>query len=116
MSNCACVVYEQVYVGRIFEPFLTTFHVSLQYLSKQNLALREINDSRVKVYEQLEENISELEATNKKLVDEAKEDKSKIKGCVSVEPRNAVFAAADVSSIPHVHLRLPSLFSVVVRN
>ena len=52
---------------------------SLQYLSKQNLALREVNDSRVKVYEQLEENISELEATNKKLVEEGKEDKSKIK-------------------------------------
>ena len=51
----------------------------LQYLSKQNLALREVNDSRVKVYEQLEENISELEATNKKLVEEGKEDKSKIK-------------------------------------
>ena len=52
---------------------------SLQYLSKQNLALREVNDSRVKVYEQLEENISELEATNKKLVEEGKEDKGKIK-------------------------------------
>ena len=51
----------------------------LQYLSKQNLALREVSDSRVKVYEQLEENISELEAVNKKLVEEGKEDKGKIK-------------------------------------
>ena len=51
----------------------------LQYLSKQNLALREVSDSRVKVYEQLEENISELEAANKKLVEEGKEDKGKIK-------------------------------------
>ena len=51
----------------------------LQYLSKQNLALREVSDSRVKVYEQLEENISELEASNKKLVEEGKEDKGKIK-------------------------------------
>ena len=52
---------------------------SLQYLSKQNLALREVNDSRVKVYEQLEENLSEVEAANKKLAEEGKEDKSKIK-------------------------------------
>ena len=99
--------------------FFYYFSRFFQYLSKQNLALREINDSRVKVYEQLEENISELEATNKKLVDEAKEDKSKIKGCVreSVQPWNALFAdAAAVRSIPHVHLRLPSLFSVAVRN
>ena len=51
----------------------------MQYLSKQNLALREVSDSRVKVYEQLEENISELEAANKKLVEEGKEDKGKIK-------------------------------------
>ena len=33
----------------------------------------------VEVYEQLEENISELEAANKKLVEEGKEDKGKIK-------------------------------------
>lgn len=50
-----------------------------QYLSKQNLALREVNDSRVKVYEQLEENISELEAANKKMAEEGKADKGKIK-------------------------------------
>ena len=56
-----------------------TLSLLFQYLSKQNLALREVSDSRVKVYEQLEENISELEAANKKLVEEGKEDKGKIK-------------------------------------
>ncbi len=50
-----------------------------QYLSKQNLALREVNESRVKVYEQLEENLTEVEAANKKLNEEAKADKEKIK-------------------------------------
>lgn len=59
--------------------FLQIFISLFQYLSKQNLALREVNDSRVKVYEQLEENISELEAANKKMAEEGKADKGKIK-------------------------------------
>lgn len=52
----------------------------LQYLTKQNVALREVNDSRVKIYEQLEESIAELEATNRALNDEAGKDKAKIRG------------------------------------
>ena len=51
----------------------------LQYLTKQTSALREVNDSRVKIYEQLEVSISELECTNKKLIEENQSDKSKIK-------------------------------------
>ena len=42
----------------------------MPYLTKQNLALREVNEDRVKIYEQLEESIAELEATNKKIIED----------------------------------------------
>ena len=50
-----------------------------QYLTKQASTLREVNDSRVKIYEQLEVSISDLETTNKKLMEENLTDKVKIK-------------------------------------
>ena len=50
-----------------------------QYLTKQTSTLREINDSRVKIYEQLEVSIADLESTNKHLVEESKSDKTRIK-------------------------------------
>ena len=50
-----------------------------QYLTKQTTTLREINDSRVKIYEQLEVSIADLESTNKQLVEESKTDKTRIK-------------------------------------
>ena len=43
-----------------------------QYLTKQTSTLRDINDSRVKIYEQLEVSIADLESTNKHLVEESK--------------------------------------------
>ncbi|QQP53160.1 Uncharacterized protein FKW44_005528, partial [Caligus rogercresseyi] len=49
------------------------------YLTKQNLALREVNESRLKVYEQLEVSINDLEDSNRKLVEESKSDKVRIK-------------------------------------
>ena len=55
----------------------TKFH--FQYLTKQTATLRDVNDSRVKIYEQLEVSIAELETANKKLVDENLSDKVKIK-------------------------------------
>ncbi len=55
------------------------FKIFLQYLTKQTSALREVNDSRLKIYEQLEISISELEITNQKLVEENLADKVKIK-------------------------------------
>lgn len=39
-----------------------------QYLKKQNAALREVTDSRLKVYEQLEVSIQDLERANHRLV------------------------------------------------
>ena len=43
------------------------------------MALREVNDSRVKIYEQLEESIADLETKNKKLEEEKANDKARIK-------------------------------------
>jgi len=51
----------------------------IEYLTKQTSTLREVNDSRVKIYEQLEVSISDLETTNKKLMEENLTDKVKIK-------------------------------------
>lgn len=51
----------------------------LQYLNKQNTDLRDINESRMKIYEQLEISISDLEVVNKKLQEEAVADKATIK-------------------------------------
>ena len=42
----------------------------IEYLIKQNSTLKEINDSGIRMYEQLEASVSDLESKNKKLVDE----------------------------------------------
>ena len=52
---------------------------SFQYLTKQTAALREVNDSRLRVYEQLEISIAELEKHNTRMAEESAADKSKIK-------------------------------------
>ena len=52
---------------------------AFQYLTKQSTTLKEVNDNRLKVYEQLEISIAELELKNKTLEDESKEDKHKLK-------------------------------------
>ncbi|KAK4315156.1 hypothetical protein Pmani_013605 [Petrolisthes manimaculis] len=49
------------------------------YLSKQTAALREVNDSRLRIYEQLEVSIQELEKNNQRLSAESQSDKRKIK-------------------------------------
>jgi len=51
----------------------------IQYLTKQSTTLKEVNDNRLKVYEQLEISIAELELRNKSLEDETKEEKLKVK-------------------------------------
>lgn len=38
-----------------------------QYLTKQNNALREVNDTRLKIYESIEISIQDLEKANHKL-------------------------------------------------
>lgn len=53
--------------------------LSLQYLKKHTTALREVNDSRLKVYEQLEVGIQDLERANHRLLVENTADKKHIK-------------------------------------
>ncbi|KAK7085067.1 hypothetical protein SK128_003546 [Halocaridina rubra] len=58
----------------------------IEYLSKQTAALREVNDSRLRIYEQLEISIQELEKNNQRLSAEGAADKRKIKSlCGNIE-------------------------------
>lgn len=50
-----------------------------QYMKKQTAALREVNNSRLKIYEQLEVSVQDLERANHRLVIENTSDKKLIK-------------------------------------
>ena len=52
---------------------------SLQFLTKQTAALKEVNESRVRIYEQIEISLSELEQNNLRLNEDSALEKSKIK-------------------------------------
>lgn len=51
----------------------------LQHLSRQAASLREVNESRLKIYEQLEQNVAELEKSNQRLQQESRSDKKRIR-------------------------------------
>lgn len=51
----------------------------IEYLQKQTAALREVNDSRLRIYEQLEVGIQDLERANHRLIVENTNDKKHIK-------------------------------------
>ncbi|KAG5899133.1 hypothetical protein JTB14_021630 [Gonioctena quinquepunctata] len=51
----------------------------IEYLTKQTVALREVNDSRLRIYEQLEVSIQDLERANHRLVLENSAEKKHIK-------------------------------------
>lgn len=53
---------------------------SIQYLTKQTAALKEVNTSRIKIYEQLEVSIQDLEHANLSLSHQSVSDKKQIKG------------------------------------
>lgn len=58
----------------------------IEYMKKQTTALREVNDSRLKIYEQLEVSIQDLERANHRLVVENTSDKKLIKSqCLTIE-------------------------------
>lgn len=58
----------------------------LEYLTRQTVSLREVNESRLKIYEQLEQNVAELEKTNQRLQQESRSDKKRIKSlCTNVD-------------------------------
>lgn len=50
-----------------------------QYLTKQNLALKEVNDSRMQIYESLDVSIRDLEVEKHGLVVQNSNDKKLIK-------------------------------------
>ena len=51
----------------------------LQHLCRQTSLMKEMTDSRTKVYEQMEVAVNNLEETNARMVDEALADKNKIR-------------------------------------
>ncbi|XP_057322139.1 cerebellar degeneration-related protein 2 isoform X2 [Microplitis mediator] len=58
----------------------------IEYLKKQNAALREVTDSRLKVYEQLEVSIQDLERANHRLVVDNTANKKLVKSqCLTIE-------------------------------
>ncbi|CAH0692497.1 unnamed protein product [Chilo suppressalis] len=58
----------------------------IEYLTKQTVALREVNDSRLRIYEQLEVSIQDLERANHRLaVDHAAEKKHIKTLCANIE-------------------------------
>ncbi|XP_063531700.1 cerebellar degeneration-related protein 2-like isoform X2 [Cydia strobilella] len=58
----------------------------IEYLTKQTVALREVNDSRLRIYEQLEVSIQDLERANHRLaVDHAAEKKHIKTLCSNIE-------------------------------
>ncbi|XP_031834292.2 cerebellar degeneration-related protein 2-like isoform X2 [Nomia melanderi] len=62
----------------------------IEYMKKQTAALREVNDSRLKIYEQLEVSIQDLERANHRLVIENTSDKKLIKSqCLTIETLEA---------------------------
>ncbi|XP_050074392.1 uncharacterized protein LOC126562021 [Anopheles maculipalpis] len=60
--------------------------LEIEYLTKQNAALREVNDSRMKIYEQLEVSIQDLERDKYKLALEYQAEKKHVKQlCTHIE-------------------------------
>ncbi|CAG9585691.1 unnamed protein product [Danaus chrysippus] len=58
----------------------------IEYLTKQTVALREVNDSRLRIYEQLEVSIQDLERANHRLAVDHAADKKHIKTlCNTIE-------------------------------
>ncbi|CAN8002330.1 unnamed protein product [Ixodes hexagonus] len=55
----------------------------LQHLSRQACSLREVNESRLKIYEQLEQTVAELEKSNQRLQQESRADKKRIRSLSS---------------------------------
>ncbi|XP_067013317.1 synaptonemal complex protein 1 isoform X2 [Anabrus simplex] len=87
----------------------------IEYLTKQTAALREVNDSRLRIYEQLEVSIQELERTNQRLALDNGADKKHIKSlCMSIETLEARCeelqrALDEVNAQKEVHKQLAQL-------
>ena len=57
----------------------------VQFLTKQTATLKRLNESRVRIYEQIETSLSELEENHNKLTEESAWEKVKIKRWARVE-------------------------------
>lgn len=69
------ICYSSIYSAS----FNTIYRLSLQYLRKQSAALREVNDSRLRIYENLEVSINDIEKSNIRLMTESNNQKKTIK-------------------------------------
>ena len=58
--------------------------IPVQFLTKQTVTLKGLNESRVRIYEQIETSLSELEENHNKLTEESAGEKVKIKRWVIV--------------------------------
>ena len=58
--------------------------IPVQFLTKQTATLKGLNESRVRIYEQIETSLSELEENHNKLTEESAWEKVKIKRWVIV--------------------------------
>ena len=61
------------------QTFLLSLFTLLKHLCRQTSLMKEMSDSRTKVYEQMEVAVNSLEETNAKLVEEAVADKHSIR-------------------------------------
>lgn len=52
--------------------------LEIDYLTKQLEALRQVNDSRMRIYEELDKNVQELEKNNQRLITDARAGKHRI--------------------------------------
>ncbi len=87
---------EVVFVERKFRftiatRFNDTFFPLCQYLTKQTAALKEVNTSRIKIYEQLEVSIQDLEHANHTLSHQNLADKKQIKRYILLQLKRFVF-------------------------
>lgn len=64
---------------KLYAHLVQSLFLVLQYLTKQTVALREVNDSRLRIYEQLEVSIQDLERANHRLAVDHAADKKHIK-------------------------------------
>lgn len=55
-----------------------------KYLTAQTCQLRDANETRLRIYETLEQSVAELERNNRVLQDEGKTDKKRIKAYVFI--------------------------------
>ena len=64
---------------------------SAQFLTKQTATLKGVNESRVRIYEQIETSLSELEENHSKLTEESAWEKAKIKRFGTLENLLCIF-------------------------